>query len=234
MSDTSRLEVRLTLDGVFRGMKVLGPFAAFSFPFGIAFGAAAIESGMTSAQSVFMSFIMFTGASQFAALEFWDGPLPTLSLLLTIFAIATRHILMGAVLSPWVNQLSRPQRIFALALMSDPNFADCSTAFQRGERDVGRLVGGGLILWATWILGTAIGSVAGSNLGDLKQYGFDVFMVTFFTTIILGQWQGKRSHLPFLVAAGVSVSGLYLLPTGWNIVTAAVAGGITGAVMHGR
>lgn len=234
MPDTPNSDIQLTMNGVLRGMKVLAPFAFFALPFGIAFGAAAIETGMTSAQSIFMSFIMFTGASQFAALDFWHGPLPSLSLLMVMFAIATRHILMGAILSPWINKVSRPKRILVLAFMTDPNFADCSTAFPKGERDVGRLLGGGLVLWISWLTGTAIGAVAGSSLGDLKQYGFDVFMITFFTTMIMGQWRGRPSFLPFVVAVVVAVVGLHVLPTGWNIITAALAGGITGAVMHGR
>lgn len=95
-------------------------------------------------------------------------------------------------------------------------------------------VGSGLILWSTWVLGTAIGSIGGASLGDLRQYGFDVFMVTFFTTILISQWEGKRSVLPFVVAAIVAVVGLHVLPAGWHIVAAALSGGITGALTYGR
>ncbi len=234
MPNCETADVRLTMAGVTRGARRLAPIALFVIPFGIAFGAAAIEGGVTPGQSVVMSLSVFSAAAQFAALEFWDGPLLTFSLLLTVLAVGTRLILMGATLAPWLNQLSRPKRLLALSLLSDVNFADSYDALRRDDRDLGRLVGGGLALCICWVIGTAIGVIAGASLGNLGRYGIDVVMVAFFAAIAVGQWQDIKDLLPSIVSAFVAVLGLTLLPPGWNIVLAAVAGGIAGVLWHER
>lgn len=226
--------VRLTWAGVLTGAKRLAPISIFVIPFGIAFGAAAIERGVTADQSIVMSLLVFSAAAQFAALDFWEGPLPTVTLLLTVLAVGTRMILMGATLAPWLNQLKRRQRLLALTLLSDVNFADSYDALRGGDQDLGRLMGGGLVLCGTWVIGTAIGVIAGASLGDLGRFGIDVVMVAFFAAIAVGQWKGLADLLPSAVAAAVAVAGLALLPPGWNIVLAAVAGGIAGVLWHGR
>ncbi|WP_282607748.1 AzlC family ABC transporter permease [Pelagibius sp. Alg239-R121] len=227
-------KVQLTMAGVMKGAKGLGPISLFTIPFGIAFGTAAIERGVTSDQSIVMSLSVFSAAAQFAALDFWEGPLPAISLLLTVLAVGTRLILMGATLAPWLNRLPRPKRLLALSVLSDVNFADSYSALRRDERDIGRLAGGGLALCTFWVIGTAIGVIAGANLGDLGRFGIDVVMVAFFTSIAVGQWEGLKDILPSIVAAAVAVLGLTLLPPGWNIVLAAVAGGIAGVLWHER
>ncbi len=234
MLNSETANVRLTMAGVVRGVKSLGPISLFVIPFGIAFGAAAIERGVTPDQSIVMSLTVFSAAAQFAALDFWNGPLPAISLLLTVLAVGTRHILMGATLAPWLNRLSRPKRLLALSVLSDANFADSYDAFRRDERDVGRLVGGGLALCICWIIGSTIGVIAGASLGNLGRFGIDVVMVSFFAAIAVGQWEGLSDVLPSVVAAAVAVLGLIFLPPGWNIVLAALAGGIAGVLWHER
>lgn len=234
MSNSEAADVQLTMTGVMKGARSLAPIALFVIPFGIAFGAAAIERGMTSDQSIIMSLSVFSAAAQFAALDFWQGPLPAISLLLTVLAVGTRLILMGATLAPWLNRLSRAKRLLALSVLSDVNFADSYDAFRRDERDVGRLVGGGLALCICWVIGTAIGVIAGASLGNLGRFGIDVVMVTFFAAITVGQWEGLSDILPSVVAATVAILGLTFLPAGWNIVLAAIAGGLAGVLWHER
>lgn len=234
MPDSETANIQFTMAGVMRGVKSLGPISLFVIPFGIAFGAAAIERGVTPDQSIVMSLLVFSAAAQFAALDFWNGPLPAISLLLTVLAVGTRHILMGATLAPWLNRLSRPKRLLALSVLSDANFADSYAAFRRDERDVGRLVGGGLALCICWIIGSTIGVIAGANLGNLGRFGIDVVMVSFFAAIAVGQWEGLSDILPSVVAAAVAVLGLIFLPPGWNIVLAALAGGVAGVLWHER
>ncbi|NNF80794.1 MAG: branched-chain amino acid ABC transporter permease [Rhizobiales bacterium] len=209
--------------------------AVFLVPFGIAFGVAAVERGISLAQTLTMSVLVFSAAAQFAALQLWEtGTL--VSLLLVVLAISTRHILLGAALSPWLNQISRPKRLASLAVLSDPNFADSSAAFDRDERDIGRLVGGGAASWLSWVAGTAIGAIAGKQFGDLDRFDIDVLMASYFAAMLLAgwleRWQGHRTVLPAAAAAGVALVGLYVLPAGWNIVAAALAGGAVGGIVY--
>lgn len=227
----------LSMNGIGRGFRSMAGLAVFLVPFGIAFGAAAVESGIPAAQAIAMSVLVFSAAAQFAALQLWsDGTL--VSLLLVVLAVSTRLILLGASLSPWLNQISRAKRLASLVVLTDPNFADSSSAFERDERDIGRLVGGGVALWLSWVSGTAIGALAGESFGALDRFGIDVLMASYFAAMILARWlqrwQGRATVLPALTAAVVALIGLQLLPAGWNIVAAALAGGAVGGLIHGR
>lgn len=203
----------------------LFPMAAFTIPFGLAFGVAAVDTGLSVHQAIGMSALVFSGAAQFAALEFWPTPIALASLAMVALALSARHVIMGAALSTWVNRLPAPQRILVLALLSDPNFADSQPAFRDGERDIGILLGGGLALWVAWVLGTAIGAVGGAILIRPERLGVDVVMACFFVTIIVGQRRGGRSYLvPIVVASIASGFTLTWLPTGWNIIFGALVG----------
>lgn len=220
--------VVLTWKGVLHGARSLFPIAAFTIPFGIAFGVAAIESGMTSAQAVLMSVAAFSGAAQFATLDFWQEPLAFGSLAMVVLALNARHVIMGAAMSPWINRLPFGRRILSLSFLSDPNFADSQPAFQDGERDVGILLGGGLMLWACWVAGTTIGSLGGEGIGDPGSFGIDVVMPCFFAAVVAGQLNRLTAVVPILVASVIAVLLLNFVPTGWNVVLAALAGGIVG------
>lgn len=220
----------MTATGVRLGIRRLLPISVFVVPFGLAFGAAAVEQGLTPTQSIVMSATVFAGASQFAALDLWRAPLPHLSLALVVLAANARHIILGAALSTWVNTLSRGRRFLALSVLSDANFADSHAAFKAGATDVGILLGGGIALWTTWVLGTAIGAVAGSTIGALDRFGIDVVMVAFFAAVVAGGLKSRASIVPVATAAIVAVATLDVLPAGWNIIAAALCGGVAGAL----
>lgn len=237
MSSLPNNEIKLSVNGVLRGVRKMSAIALFIIPFGVAFGVAAVETGISALEAIIMSIFVFSGVAQFAALDLWS-PTTIVSLLLVIFAVSARNVLLGAALSPWVNKLSRPKRLLAMTMLSDPNFADSYNAFKNGEIDIGRLVGGGLILWLAWIFGTLIGTLAGQSFGDLGRFGIDVLMPSYFTALILaqwmGHWDGMNTLLPAIIASIVAVLGLEILPTGWNIVVATLASGIVGGILHGR
>src|ERR1700736_232757 len=112
-----------TAKGVWRGCVEVAPIAAFIIPFGIALGVAASAQGVPAEISVFMSVAIFAGASQFAVLDLWHAPLPLATLGLTVLAVNARHILLGAVLAPWLLKVPLLGRFAALLMRSDANFA---------------------------------------------------------------------------------------------------------------
>ena len=222
----------MTLAGVSQGVRRLLPIAVFVVPFGLAFGAAAVEQGLTALQAIVMSALVFAGASQFAALDLWQAPMPFLSLALVALAVNARHIILGAARSAPVNALPRQKRFLALMLLSDANFADSHAAFKTGAADAGILLGGGLALWVTWVCGTAVGALAGSSIGDLQRFGVDVVMAAFFAAVVTGGLKSRGSLAPVATASGVAVATLGLLPAGWNVIAAALCGGAVGALRN--
>ncbi|GAB5373646.1 MAG: AzlC family ABC transporter permease [Acuticoccus sp.] len=218
--------VTLTRGGLLRGMRRLLPVGLFIVPFGVAFGVAATEEGLNPVQATLMSVFIFTAIAQFAALDFLREPVAYVSLGLVVLALSGRHVIMGAALSRWVNRLPLPHRLAALGTLTDANFADALPGMQRGDNDVGVLLGGGVLLWIVWVASTAVGAFGGDLLGDTDAYGFGAVMLCFFAATVVGMVRGgSRLVVPVAVAMGVSAATQPFLPTGWNIILAALVGG---------
>lgn len=233
--------VSLTAAGVKRGLIRLAPVSLFVIPFGVAFGAAASGAGLSLAQVIAMSALVFAGASQFAAIDLWPPAPPFVSLALLMLVVNARHVIFGAALAPWLNRARPGQRIAVLAVLSDANYVDGRNALRGGERDLGVVLGGGLALWATWVLGSALGAAAGAALGPLETYGVDIVMAAFFTALMVSDLDRRlraaeaalRVLGPAVVGAAVAAATLPVLPLGWNIIAAALAGGAVVLVMDG-
>ena len=215
----------ITFHGILRGARDMAPVALFVIPFGIAFGVASVEHGLTGGESVFMSATVFAGTSQFAVLEIWGATVPLIPLVLLSLAVNARHALMGAALFPWLRHLTWPRRLAAVAVLSDANFAAGKAAYDAGERDLGVFVGAGLALWLAWVAGTGGGVVFGDLIADPRQFGLDVLMPTFFAALLVGSWNGRETAMPWLVAAFVSVVAYKWGPANWHVIAGALAGG---------
>jgi 4-azaleucine resistance transporter AzlC len=220
----------LSRDGIGRGIRQMVPLATFVLPFGLAFGVAALQAGLRAEEAVLMSLVVFAGASQFAALEFWGAQIPLVPIVLATFAVNARHLLLGAALFPWLRHRPAWERYATAALISDVNWAVSMQAHERGERDVGLLVGGGLVLWFMWVAGTVAGVTLGEVIPEPERLGMDVLLHTFFVVTLVGMWKGRETLAPWAVAAATAVVASYVLPPGWHVLAGGLAGGIVGAL----
>ncbi len=221
-----------TAGGIARGARRIILLAILVIPFGVAFGAAAVGAGIPPAAAVLMSATVFAGASQFAALDLVApaAGASLVSLALVVLAVNARHLVLGATIAPWAMTAPPPQRLLTLAFLSDANYVDARDAHRGGERDFGVLLGGGLMLWASWIAGTAAGAAFAAGAGALEAYGADVAMASFFAAAIAPACRRRDAAGAVALAALVAVGASSVLPAGWNIVAAAVAGGAVGAL----
>ena len=201
-------------------------------PFAIAYGIAAAQAQVTSGEALAMSALVFAGAAQFMALEFWSAEMDLAALFLDTAAVNARHVLMGATLYPWLRQLPPLRRYAAAAWISDANWALASQAHDTGERDAGLLLGSGLAMWGIWIWGTLLGTVFATALPAPERFGVDVIFVSFFAILLLGLWQGRQSAVPWGVAAVAALLAAGLLPAGWHVLAGGLAGGVAGVFWH--
>ncbi|NMV27594.1 AzlC family ABC transporter permease, partial [Vibrio parahaemolyticus] len=77
---------------VWNGFTQLFPLSMFVVIFGLAFGVAAVQTGLDVFPTMLMSTLVFAGASQFATLEMWGAEVPLIPVLITVFAINARHL----------------------------------------------------------------------------------------------------------------------------------------------
>lgn len=224
----------LTRAGTLDGFKRMAPLSLFVVIFGLAFSVAALQAGLSGPQIMLMSAVVFAGASQFGVLEVWSSPISLATVVIITFAINSRHLLMSASLYPWVRELpTRRERYGTLFFLSDANWAMSFNDYYKGARDVGLLLGGGMALWAAWMIGTTIGIGLGAGFDDPERWGLDVIMSCFLLVMILGGSNKKRMILPWTVAALATVAALQWLPDNAHVVVGALAGGLTGIFIRG-
>lgn len=222
------MSAQLDTQGTLWGFKRMVPLSLFVIAFGLAFGVAAIQRGLTGFEALLMSGLVFAGAAQFASLELWGPTIPLVALIATTFAINARHLLMGAALYPWVRHLPTGQRYASLGLMSDSNWAMAAADYRRGETNVGMLVGGGIALWLSWMLGTLLGVVFGSGISEPERFGLDVIMGCFLLAMLVGGKPQLSMLIPWSVAAAAALLAIYFLPPNAHVIVGALAGGIAG------
>jgi predicted branched-subunit amino acid permease len=224
----------LSFAGIGRGFRDLFAAAIAVAVFGIGFGAAAVEAGLSPATAAAMSGFVFAGAAQYAVLDLWHYPLPWLAILMTTLAINGRHVVLGATLGNYLDAAPPVRRYAVLALLSDANWASTRQAIVGGERDLGHLLGGGLLLWLTWVAGTLVGAFAGEAIGDPRRFGVDALMPAFFVCVLVGAAKGPRDVPPWIVAGGAAAGLSLVMPAHWAIIAAALVGALFGFCLDAR
>jgi predicted branched-subunit amino acid permease len=106
-----------------RGIRDMAPIVAAASPFGVVFGALAVQKGLSFAEAVAMSAVIYAGASQFAALELWAPPLPVWAILFSVLAVNFRHVLYSAALGRKMRHWPAAGRLAGFGFMVDPVYA---------------------------------------------------------------------------------------------------------------
>ena len=201
--------------------------------FGTAFGAAAVQKGLSLGQALGLSAFVFAGASQMVALEFWreSWSATTLLAIVTVTGVVNaRMILMGAAIQPWLAAEPAPRLALNLFFLTDANWLIGIGYHGRGGRDVGVLFGAGLTLWCVWVLATVPGYLAGALVEEPRRLGLDLVMPIFFAAMLVSFWKGWRPARPWAVAGAVALVVHALLPGYAFIIAGALAGAAAGAL----
>jgi 4-azaleucine resistance transporter AzlC len=172
--------VTFTLRGALEGAKRCLPIEISGFAIGLVFGVLAGQAGLSVAESVLMSALVFSGAAQFVVLGLWATPLSVASIVLATLVVGLRHLLMGAALSPFFSRLGRLKAYGSVFFMADENWALTMSEFSKGRRDAAFLIGGGLAMFLSWTTSTLIGRTVGGALRDpALGIGFRVYRRVF-------------------------------------------------------
>ncbi len=204
------------------------PISLFVVAFGAAFGLAAVQEGLGPLESILMSTLVFAGASQFAAIDMWGAEVSVIPVMVVVFAINSRHLLMGASLFPMLKDVSPAKRYGLMLLLTDANWAVAAQEYQGGRRNLEVILGGGLVLWLAWIVGTWLGVYFGGLLQNPKSLGMDMVLGCFLLAMALGGKKNPRVLVAWAVAALASLAAWKWLPANTHVVAGALAGGLVG------
>ncbi|WP_441478904.1 AzlC family ABC transporter permease [Bosea sp. 2KB_26] len=224
----------VTWRGMILGVRKISVVLPGIIVFAVAFGAAAAAKGLSLLETVMMSAIVYAGVAQLVAMELWR-PEWTWGAIAGLAAVTAtvnaRMVLQGASLQPWFARFPRALNALHLFFFTDANWLVGTRYHAEGGRDLGVLIGGGLLLWVVWVLATVPGYLLGSLVSDPRRYGIDLVMPIFFAAMIVPLWRGRRAALPWLVAGIVALVTAKLVDGYAFIIVGALSGAVAGAFL---
>jgi 4-azaleucine resistance transporter AzlC len=190
--------------------------------FGISFGVLAGATGLGVAKTCAMSLLVFTGGSQFAAVGVIQAGGSTGTALGSALLLAARHTAYGVTLAPLLRDVPFARRLLAAHVVLDE-----STAMATAQPDPADATGAfwitGVAVFVFWNLGTLLGAVAGSSIGDPSSYGLDAAFPAGFIALVAPHLRRRPGQVAAAVGALLALALTPLTPPGVPIVVAAVA-----------
>ena len=206
------------------GARAVLPIAVTVPLFGVSFGVLARAADMGVVAPIVMSATTFAGSSQFAVASILDESGSLAAAIVAALLLNARYAAIGISVAPLFRG-SRLRRLLESQLVVDESWA--VSARPDGTFDRRVLLGAGLTLYATWVLGTALGVLGGGFLGDPKRLGLDAAFPALFLALLAGQLGSPRAVAAALAGGGIALVLLPFTPPGVPIV-AAVLGCLVG------
>ena len=190
--------------------------------YALSFGALGVAAGLSIVQTCALSVLVFTGGSQFALVGVIGGGGAPASGAASAVLLGARNALYGVRLAPLL-EVRGVRRLAAAQLTIDESTAVALANEDRGTR-AGRLGFWvtGLAIFVLWNLGTLVGAIAGSAVGDPRDYGLDAAAPAAFLALL---WPRLRDHSTWsiaVVSAAVALAAVPLVPAGLPVLVAAL------------
>jgi 4-azaleucine resistance transporter AzlC len=202
------------------GLRAGVPYALAGGVVALSFGVLARQAGFSALSAIVMSAIVFAGSAQFAAIAIIASGGGVAAAIGAAALMNSRFLPMGVALAP-----SLRGRALARAAQGQ-TVVDASWAMaNRGEGRFDRhfLFGASAVQYVTWMIGTTVGAVAGTGLGDPRALGLDAIFPAFFLALLLPELRDPRSGGVALGGALIALALVPLAPPGVPVLAASTA-----------
>lgn len=212
-----------------RGCHAALPVALSYFPIAVSFGIVAGDGGLPLWLAALMSAVVYAGASQFAAVAMLRLGAPAPEIVLATFFLNLRHLVMNLSLLPRLPD-SRLGRLLVAPGITDETFAVASFHPDERVRSIAGMAGLALTAWASWLAGTVTGGLAADALPALFTEAMAVALYGLFIGLLVPAVRAAPAGLVAATAAmAVNWAASQVLPPGWAIILAILAGASVGA-----
>lgn len=197
--------------------------------YGFGFGALGVSAGLTFWQTMTLSLVMFTGASQFALLGVIAGGGSFSAAIAAAWLLGVRNlpyaIRMKSLIRPTGWKIP-----FAAQLTIDESTA-MALAHQSADGDSTNSRKAfwytGISVYVFWNLATLFGALAAAATSDPAALGLDAAISAGFVALL---WPQLDSQLKQRLAIGAGIAALVLIPLTPPGIPILVAGAIAGAI----
>ncbi|HEX2528423.1 MAG TPA: AzlC family ABC transporter permease [Geminicoccus sp.] len=204
-------------------------------PFGILFGALAVDNGFTVAEAVLMSAAVYGGASQMVGIELFGQRVAPWLIVLSIFIVNARSILYSAAGGRLIGHWSAVQKALGFFLMVDPQYAETERRAERGRSiSFAWYMGLALPIYGCWIAETLLGALFGRLIGNTHALGLDFLVPIYFLSLVMG-FRQRANWLPVVVISAVGSMLVYqILGSPWHVTVGALVGVLLAAALPVR
>ena len=216
-----------------RGFLITVPMQIATIPFGLVFGALAVDLGMTLIQTMSMSLLIIGGVSQLVAVNMLADQAPTVLVILTAALVNLRMAMYSAAIAARWEGVGGWPRALAAWFLNDQTFAislaryDARPEMTPAER-AAFFLGSGTCCLVTWTFATLAGAMIGAGLPADWALEFIVPLVFIAVSApFLRRWPNAGAALVAVVLA-IALRGL---PHNLGLILASLAGIAAGVVM---
>ena len=205
----------------------MAPLATGLAAWGLMTGVAMVKSGMSGVEALAMTFLVYAGSSQLAAIPLIVAAAPIWVILVTGFCVNLRFVVFSLHLRPHLMHLPRWRRIVNGYLTADLSYALFTRRFatpgttpaEQREQEA-YLSGNYFVTWTSWMGSSVAGIVLGNLIPSAWGLGFAGVLCLIGVLCSLATTPLRR--LSALVAGAAAVA-TYSLPLKLNIVVAIAA-----------
>jgi 4-azaleucine resistance transporter AzlC len=176
--------------------------------YALSFGAIAVASGLSVWQAQVLSLGMFTGASQFAMIGVLGAGGTAVAAVATAALLGARNGLYALTLTSTLG-LRGWRRIVGSHFMIDETTAMALAAAPDTSASRRAFWTTGLSIFVLWNLGTIVGALGASLIGDPKALGLDAAIPAAFLALL---WPRLRSRDSIAIALAGALVAIVLTP----------------------
>lgn len=194
---------------------------------GMMTGVAMVKSGMSVAEAVAMTLLVYAGSSQLAAMPLIAAGAPMLVILVTGFCVNLRFVVFSAHLRAYMMHLPLARRLFTGYLTTDLSYVLFTRRYPRASNDPATreaeqayLAGGSALNWFSWQTASLIGIALAHAVPMAWGLGFAGILALLGIGCSLAT---SRLRLVSAGVAGTAAVAAFALPFKLNIVVAIAA-----------
>ncbi len=188
--------------------------------YGISFGVLSDAAGLSLLQTLAMSLLVFTGATQFSVIATIASGGALSTALGSGLLLAARNTAYGFAMAPLLRG-SLGQRLLGAQIVIDESVA-MARAQDEPEPARRALLLTGACVYAFWNAGTLVGALAGNAIGNPATFGLDAMFPAAFLALLAPQL--RRPGAPQAAVAGALIAAALvpITPVGVPILAAAL------------
>jgi predicted branched-subunit amino acid permease len=194
---------------------------------GIGFAAGVVEhaAGMSYAEILLISTVLYAGSAQFVVTGMLGSP--AAAIVLTVFFLNLRHLLLSAALAPALRAVPAWKNALVGLQLTDETFVVASS---RKPLSPAWMAGLNLAAWSAWAVANLAGAALSGYATNTRALAFA--LPAMFAGLLVLQLKGPTSWVVGASAAGSALAIHQLAPGPWAVVGATVLGASLGLAIE--